>query len=65
MQFIDILETALGKKATRRFLPMQPGDVPATYADISALRQATGFAPTTPLAEGIARFVDWYRSYFA
>ena len=65
MQFIDTLEAALGKKAICRFLPMQPGDVPATYADTSALRQAIGFAPTTPLAEGIARFVDWYRRYFA
>jgi UDP-glucuronate 4-epimerase len=62
--FIETLEAALGKKAIRRLLPMQPGDVPATYADTAALAAAIGFAPTTPLAAGIARFVDWYRAYF-
>jgi UDP-glucuronate 4-epimerase len=61
LDFIGILEEALGQVATKRLLPMQPGDVPATYADTSALRQATGFAPAMPLAEGIGRFVDWYR----
>ena len=65
MDFIGILEQALGKTATKRLLPMQPGDVPATYADTSALQQATGFAPAMPLAEGLGRFVDWYRRYFA
>ena len=63
LEFIETLEKALGREAKKRLLPMQPGDVPATYADISALRAATGFAPTTPLAEGIGRFVAWYRSY--
>ena len=64
MSFIDILEDALGKKAVRNFLPMQDGDVPITYADTARLRAATGFAPATPLAEGIGRFVAWYRKYF-
>jgi len=65
MEFIAILEDALGKKATRNFLPMQDGDVPVTYADTANLRQATGFAPSTPLKDGIERFVAWYRAYFA
>jgi UDP-glucuronate 4-epimerase len=64
MEFIDILEDALGKKASRNFLPMQDGDVPITYADTAKLRQATGFAPSTPLKYGIERFVTWYRGYF-
>jgi UDP-glucuronate 4-epimerase len=63
LEFIETLERALGREAVKRLLPMQPGDVPATYADISALRAATGFAPTTPLADGIGRFVAWYRAY--
>lgn len=62
--FVSIIEQALGKKAEKIYRPMQPGDVPATYADTSALQQLTGFAPNTPLAEGIRRFVAWYRSYY-
>ncbi|QDX81831.1 protein CapI [Denitratisoma sp. DHT3] len=65
MEFIATLEQALGREAVKNFLPMQDGDVPATYADTAALRAATGFAPSTPLAEGIARFVAWYRAYYA
>lgn len=61
--FIATLERLLGKKARRQPLPMQPGDVEATYASIDALRAATGFAPSTPLSVGLARFVDWYRAY--
>ncbi len=61
--FIATLESALGAKATKIALPMQPGDVPATYADVDSLQQATGFAPSTPLADGLARFVAWYRQY--
>jgi UDP-glucuronate 4-epimerase len=64
MEFIDILESALGKKAVRNFLPMQDGDVPLTYADTARLQGAVGFVPATPLAEGIGRFVAWYRGYF-
>jgi UDP-glucuronate 4-epimerase len=62
--FIATLERLLGRDAIRQELPMQPGDVPATYACIDRLRAATGFAPRTPLAEGLARFVAWYRGYY-
>ena len=65
MEFIGTLENALGRKATCNFLPMQDGDVPITYAETSRLRTSVGFSPSTPLAEGIGRFVDWYRGYFA
>jgi UDP-glucuronate 4-epimerase len=65
MEFIDILENALGRKASKTFLPMQDGDVPITYADTASLRQVTGFAPSTPLKDGIERFVAWYRAYLA
>jgi UDP-glucuronate 4-epimerase len=62
--FIATLERLLGRKAIRDYQPMQAGDVPATYASIDRLRTATGFAPRTPLAEGLARFVEWYRDYY-
>ena len=62
--FIATLEDALGRKAVKELLPMQPGDVAATWADIDDLTAATGFAPHTPLREGIARFVAWYREYY-
>lgn len=61
--FIETLETLLGKKAIKNMLPMQPGDVPATYADITELTSRTGFVPQTPLKEGLERFVKWYISY--
>jgi UDP-glucuronate 4-epimerase len=63
VEFIAILERLLGRPARRELLPMQPGDVEATYADTSRLRAATGFAPHTPLAEGLGHFVAWYRAY--
>jgi UDP-glucuronate 4-epimerase len=63
MEFIATLEQALGRQAIKNFLPMQDGDVPATYADTEALSAATGFAPATPLAEGLGQFVAWYREY--
>jgi UDP-glucuronate 4-epimerase len=63
--FIATLERLLGRTAIRRYAPMQPGDVPATYASIERLAAVTGFAPHTPLAEGLARFVAWYRDYYA
>jgi len=63
-EFIATLEDLLGVSAKRELLPLQPGDVEATYASIDRLRAATGFAPATPLAEGLARFVAWYRSYY-
>jgi UDP-glucuronate 4-epimerase len=62
--FIETLERALGRSAIKNFVPMQPGDVPATYADIEELRDAIGFAPSTPLEEGIRRYVAWFREYY-
>ena len=64
LDFIRELEAALGKKARLELLPMQAGDVTATYADIDSLTQAVGFAPKTPLADGIREFVKWYRDYY-
>jgi UDP-glucuronate 4-epimerase len=64
MDFIRTIETALGKEARKTFLPMQPGDVPATFADVEALTEAVGFKPNTPLREGIGRFVEWYVAYY-
>jgi UDP-glucuronate 4-epimerase len=63
-RFIAAIETALGRKAQRRLLPMQPGDVPQTYADVAALQAAVGFSPDTTIEEGISRFVAWYRDYY-
>jgi UDP-glucuronate 4-epimerase len=62
--FIGELERLLGKRAVREYLPPQPGDVPATFAAIDRIATATGFAPTTPLAEGLRRFVAWYLDYY-
>jgi UDP-glucuronate 4-epimerase len=64
LDFIGCIESALGKEAVKEFLPMQDGDVPATYASTDALREWVGFAPATPLREGIERFVTWYRRYY-
>lgn len=64
LHMIEILEQALGKTAKKKFLPMQAGDVPATYADVQGLIADVGFKPDTPLEEGIRRFVEWYRSYY-
>ena len=61
--FVATLERLLGRTAVKVYAPMQPGDVPATYAAIDRLAAVTGFAPRTPLAEGLARFVSWYRDY--
>lgn len=63
MRLIEVIEQATGKTALKNFLPMQPGDVPATYADVDDLARDVGFAPKTPIETGIARFVDWYRKY--
>lgn len=65
MTFIQTIENAVGKPAIKNMLPMQAGDVVATYADIEDLRQAVGFAPQTPLAEGVEKFVRWYKTYHA
>lgn len=64
LRVIELLEERLGKKAIKNLLPMQPGDVPATYADVDDLARDVDFAPRTPIEVGIARFVDWYRDYF-
>jgi UDP-glucuronate 4-epimerase len=63
-RFIEVIEQALGMKAKRNLLPMQPGDVPATFADIDALEAAVGFRPSTPIETGVQRFIDWYRQYY-
>ena len=63
MHLISTLEECLGVEATKNYLPMQAGDVPATYADVDALTAAVGFKPETPIETGVARFVDWYRDY--
>jgi UDP-glucuronate 4-epimerase len=62
--FIAAIESALGKKATKRLLPMQPGDVPSTCADVSALTALIDFMPRTDVRDGVRRFVDWYRAYY-
>jgi UDP-glucuronate 4-epimerase len=64
MHLIAVLEAALGRKAKLEMLPMQPGDVPATYADVDDLKRAIGFRPATPLEVGLVRFVEWYRSFY-
>lgn len=64
MDFITAIEQKLGKESEKQMLPMQPGDVPATAADVSDLVRDLGYKPATPVKEGIDRFVDWYRAYF-
>jgi UDP-glucuronate 4-epimerase len=64
LRFVEVLEDCIGRRVERRLLPMQPGDVPDTYADVEALRRDTGFAPCTPIEDGVARFVAWYRGYY-
>lgn len=64
MRLIEVIEEATSKKAIKNFMPMQPGDVPATYADIEDLARDVGFAPRTPIEVGVKRFVDWYRGYY-
>jgi UDP-glucuronate 4-epimerase len=63
-RFIEVLEQSLGKKAQRNLLPLQPGDVPKTYADIDDLMRDTGFRPSMPLETGVERFVEWYRKFY-
>ncbi len=64
MRYIEVLEECLGKKAQKNFLPMQPGDVPATYADVTDLVETVGFQPATSIESGVCRFVEWYRQYY-
>ncbi len=65
MRYIEVLEKCLGRKAERRLLPMQPGDVPDTYADVTDLVDVVGYRPSTSVEEGVARFVEWYREFYA
>ena len=65
LDFIGAIEAEIGKKAIRKYMPMQQGDVPATWADASLLQSLTGYRPQTPFREGVARFVRWYRDYYA
>jgi UDP-glucuronate 4-epimerase len=64
LRFIEVLEQCLGTEAQKNFLPMQPGDVPATFADVDDLMADTGFRPSTSIEEGLGRFVQWYREYY-
>ncbi|WP_245749468.1 NAD-dependent epimerase/dehydratase family protein [Gemmobacter aquatilis] len=65
MEFVAAIEAATGRVAEKRLLPMQPGDVPATWADATLIEALTGALPRTDIRDGVARFVDWYRSYYA
>lgn len=64
MEFIEAIEEELGMEAKKEFLPLQPGDVPATWADVEDLKTDTGFKPNTPVKEGVKNFIKWYRDYF-
>lgn len=64
LDFVGCIEAATGIGAIKQMKPMQPGDVPQTWADVNAFAQRTGFRPATPLREGVARFVDWYRNFY-
>jgi UDP-glucuronate 4-epimerase len=64
MRYIEVIEECLGRKATKNFLPMQPGDVPETFADIDDLVRDVGYRPATPIETGVRRFVDWYCEYY-
>jgi UDP-glucuronate 4-epimerase len=63
LDVVSLIEQALGKKAFRELMPMQPGDVPATFADVDDLMRDVGFKPSTPIADGVARFIAWYKEY--
>jgi UDP-glucuronate 4-epimerase len=63
-EYIEAIEEALGRRAIREYLPLQPGDVADTYADVSALEQAVNYRPGTPVKEGVRRFVEWYQAYY-
>ena len=65
LRYIEVLEDCLGRKAERNLLPLQPGDVPDTYADVEALQRDTGYSPATSIEVGVRRFVDWYRGFYA
>lgn len=64
LRYIEVLEDCLGRKADKRLLPLQAGDVPDTFAEVSALMRDTGYSPSTPIEAGVRRFVDWYRDFY-
>jgi UDP-glucuronate 4-epimerase len=64
MEYIKAIEDSLGKTAQKEFLPMQPGDVPRTEADVTDLVENLGYKPDTPVQKGIESFIEWYKSYF-
>jgi UDP-glucuronate 4-epimerase len=64
LRYIEVIEECLGRKATKNFLPMQPGDVPETFADIDDLVKDVGYRPVTPIETGVRRFVDWFCDYY-
>ena len=64
LRFIEVIEDKLGKKAIKNFLPIQPGDVPATYADVDDLVNTVGFKPNTPIEDGVSKFVEWFKDYY-
>jgi UDP-glucuronate 4-epimerase len=64
MDMISALEQAIGKRAEKTFLPMQPGDVTETCADVSKLKAVTGYSPRIPISDGLPKFVEWYRSFY-
>ncbi len=64
LRFIELMEQGLGKTAVKNFLPMQPGDVPDTYANVDSLANAVGYTPKTSIEDGVARFIEWYRQYY-
>lgn len=64
LRFIEVIEESLGIEAKKNFLPMQPGDVEATFADVSSLTRDTGFKPSTSIEEGIGKFIDWYKVFY-
>jgi len=64
MDFIHAIEEKLGKQAEKNFMPLQPGDVPATWADVTPLIEELGYTPKTKIKEGVGKFIDWYRWYY-
>ena len=64
LDYIAAIEDALGMQAQKQSLPMQPGDVVATFADIDALEAAVGYRPATPITEGVSNFINWYRDFY-
>ena len=64
MRYIELIEECLGKKAEKNLLPLQPGDVPDTWADTEALRNDVGYQPATPVEVGVRNFIDWYLEFY-